>query len=66
MAISRERLEELIKQGATIYTIKRTGGDVMESHLKNISDDFWYFLLGMTEELFEDKAEVKDKKLEEV
>lgn len=63
MAISKNRLEELIKQGATIYTItsKRTGGDVMELHLKNISDDFWYFLLGITEELFEDKAEVEEK-----
>ena len=61
MAISINRLEELIKQGATIYTIKHIGGDVMELHLKNISDDFRYFLLDMTEELFEDKAEVEEK-----
>ena len=52
MAINKERLQELINKGATIYTIKPIGGDVMELHLKNISDDFWYFLLGMKEEMF--------------
>ena len=65
MAITKERLQELINEGATIYTIKHIGGDVMELHLKNISDDFRYFLLDMTEELFEDKAEVdrSDRKI---
>ena len=61
MAISKERLEELIKEGATIYSIKHNGGDVVELSLKNISDEFWYFLLGMTDELFENKAEVEEK-----